>query len=41
MEDEEGEYDIIQVYEGEETTIYYDSEGDQHVVVNEGCYVSR
>lgn len=29
------EYEVVQTYEGDETTIYYDSDGDQHVVVKD------
>lgn len=28
------DYEVVDTYKGEETTIIYDTEGDQHVVVN-------
>jgi hypothetical protein len=29
------DYEVVDTYKGEETTIYYDAEGDQHVEVND------
>lgn len=35
MWDDTDDYEIVDVYKGDDTTIYYDLEGEQHVVVNE------
>jgi hypothetical protein len=34
-EEKDDEFEIVDEYVGEETTIYYDVDGKQHVVVND------